>query len=1847
MLVRKSPVAILLTIFLSLASFAALGSDRPAAAAPTSSIEKVTDPPTLNQFPGSTSSHYDSSRFPGRIWTDKTVLDQQGLDDTSPQAGVKPPPIVLGDDELAVVLSARGSTIQVSGEMQAPIDLVLVLDNSRSMAQCVTSDAYCDAPTTYTGSRAYAMTQAVNDAITIIAANNPANRVAVVQFGTGAGTLFPLATPQVVSGTSNYVTLAAPTTSGGTMTFRTASNSMTIGQVGTTVQSTNIQLGIAIGMGILANQTPSTVSGANQRIPNVLVFTDGEPTLSSTAPTWWDVPIGSATQGPSTPGGVQYYGNGFKAALTAAYLKNKINDVYNNPAYNAAMSQSPIATHVYTVGLGLPGLTTDGYNLSLATLDPSSQVGLTTNTMNSGFTSAWATYSASSSVTVPVAAGTNYPVQHPTDTMYDPASTSAGLRYDDAAYEPITADELIDVFKSIAQRMVDTAPNFPVKVDPGAAASSGYITFTDPLGPFMQVTQMTRISVCPTTAGITELMNCQPQWFDNPVAADLGGGVTRYTFKGEVEASVLAGPANVDQIIITVRRFQSLARGDEVTVQIPAALLPLRYASVVVDQAGNPLEMTQYVAQPLHVYYKAAPKPGVLAALADPVSLNVGGSLDGTALAAYIASNTYDGKVRFYTNSFADDGQGNLGAGTTASWHPSERNGYYRFGFDTPLYADGSLSNPLTKAQWDALGPNDPVWYYSVEYFYTDDSMTGVVKTTPAQQTTKALLQAAAALIPGGAKVVDQGGFMIAQADLLDLGRPGHLDHPKCLDLAWVDGNPVCQDVVESPAPGNLTGTADMNRLTTFDSATVSTALGNNGYLAAPVPGALAIRKNVSAANGLNPDPDMVFSVQVDLKDSGGAPLGGTFFYNVVNLSDTTTPVATGQFTPGGTVGLRGGQQVTIVGLPDGATYSISEKNLSPGYALTSSSGATGTIAWDGQPSQAVLTNTYSPAQVDLKEPAVAKVLDGRDWAGSDVFRAMLCPQGAAVSACEFAQFAPDGPRHGTASFASRTFTAPGTYDFLITEDDDQRIEGVSYSGAVYRWTVVVADDGSGKLTSTQSMVQLRDDGAVAVSPAASVTEASFTNTYDADALTASLTARKMIDDDSLGSLRAPRRVYDFGFEYLGADLPGGPATALDQPPTFADADGSGIAWAQNDGAQLTSSVLSFTGDDIGHAFYYRASEKVGTNASVTYSDAVWYWRVAPVVADGGAMALGITHCRADSTNPHACDPGSGKYSTTQEEDRVFINEYSPAPAVVDLLGSKTVDGRPWVTGERYSFTLAPNDAETVSAIAAGSIEMPVDGDMTVSAAGTPGSRVPAAFSFGGLKFSKQGSYQFVVTEEVPGQPLGGVSLDERAIVYQVVIGDVNRDGTLTAAVTIQGDEGAAGTAQFVNRYRAASHDGGIDVIKTLTGRSPVLGEFAFTIESADQASCDKMSSLPAGQCSLTVPNGAGGDPTSAQVRGEFNITQDDIGQVYSFTVREADTHVPGVTYDDAVFYVTLETKYDEATSDLYVVTTVRQGDADGKVVDVFDSRDGDQPTLNFTNDYEAAPVTVEPTFSKVLAGRDWSSDDAFTFEWTTLTDGAPKPGTTTVTVTNVTQAAEFSFGSLTFDQPGTYTYSVREVVPDRPVPGMLYDDIAAVVTVVVTDEGQGQLVATMSLDGNQQFVNRYAPAWLTLRATVYDRTGASDPKNPAAVTLTAEDGRTAVTGNGTGRGATGGVERATVLGSDYSLGASELTGYDAGTFTCTGEDADGRVISVALVNGVVSVPSGTHVTCTIEYRPSGGRSPQGAPDMPPGAQQGPPPAGAHTGGQVTEGAAALPIIVAGLGAVLVAWRRKLTAEAD
>lgn len=129
-------------------------------------------------------------------------------------------------------------------------------------------------------------------------------------------------------------------------------------------------------------------------------------------------------------------------------------------------------------------------------------------------------------------------------------------------------------------------------------------------------------------------------------------------------------------------------------------------------------------------------------------------------------------------------------------------------------------------------------------------------------------------------------------------------------------------------------------------------------------------------------------------------------------------------------------------------------------------------------------------------------------------------------------------------------------------------------------------------------------------------------------------------------------------------------------------------------------------------------------------------------------------------------------------------------------------------------------------------------------------------------------------------------------------------------------------------------------------------------------------------------------------------------------------------------------------------------------------------PTVTVTNTYTPTAYEAEFKGSKELSGRGWKDSDTFNFTLT-ASGNAPMPAegtngnTKTVTV-NEDNAADFSFGEITFTQPGTYKYTIRE--DKGSIPGVSYDGSTYTVTVVVrADKGK--------LDGAVTYVkNSSAP---------------------------------------------------------------------------------------------------------------------------------------------------------------------------
>lgn len=126
-------------------------------------------------------------------------------------------------------------------------------------------------------------------------------------------------------------------------------------------------------------------------------------------------------------------------------------------------------------------------------------------------------------------------------------------------------------------------------------------------------------------------------------------------------------------------------------------------------------------------------------------------------------------------------------------------------------------------------------------------------------------------------------------------------------------------------------------------------------------------------------------------------------------------------------------------------------------------------------------------------------------------------------------------------------------------------------------------------------------------------------------------------------------------------------------------------------------------------------------------------------------------------------------------------------------------------------------------------------------------------------------------------------------------------------------------------------------------------------------------------------------------------------------------------------------------------------------------------PTVTVTNTYTPTAYEAEFKGSKELSGRGWKDSDTFNFTLT-ASGNAPMPaeGTTgntkTVTVSNKNDADSFSFGKITFTQPGTYRYTIRE--NSGSIPGVSYDGSTYTVTVEVTEgtgENKGTLVGTVT----------------------------------------------------------------------------------------------------------------------------------------------------------------------------------------
>ncbi|AQS52635.1 Collagen adhesin [Jeotgalibaca dankookensis] len=290
------------------------------------------------------------------------------------------------------------------------------------------------------------------------------------------------------------------------------------------------------------------------------------------------------------------------------------------------------------------------------------------------------------------------------------------------------------------------------------------------------------------------------------------------------------------------------------------------------------------------------------------------------------------------------------------------------------------------------------------------------------------------------------------------------------------------------------------------------------------------------------------------------------------------------------------------------------------------------------------------------------------------------------------------------------------------------------------------------------------------------------------------------------------------------------------------------------------------------------------------------------------------------------------------------------------------------------------------------------------------------------LTYTKPGDYTYTIREVLGEQ--GGMIYDDATYGVRVTVVDDGEGKLLTEAIYQDGP------ASFTNKYASAPGDLVLEASKILTGQELTAEQFSFELLD-DQ-----------GEVLQTVQNNGNGQVI-------FDALHYDQTGEFDYRIREVKGQQGGMTYDTREFAVKV------------IVQDNRQGQLIAEAVYT------DGPAV-FKNDYQAAPDRAVIEAKKILEGQQLVADQ-FAFE---LVDAK---GDVLQTKYN-NENGQVIFDELTYDKTGEFTYTIREVKGSQG--GVTYDPTNYQVVVVVTDDGQGQLTATVNYsDGPAVFTNIYVPA--------------------------------------------------------------------------------------------------------------------------------------------------------------------------
>ena len=675
-------------------------------------------------------------------------------------------------------------------------------------------------------------------------------------------------------------------------------------------------------------------------------------------------------------------------------------------------------------------------------------------------------------------------------------------------------------------------------------------------------------------------------------------------------------------------------------------------------------------------------------------------------------------------------------------------------------------------------------------------------------------------------------------------------------------------------------------------------------------------------------------------------------------------------------------------------------------------------------------TNTYAAKEAKLQLEA-KKVLNGKAIEAGQ-FEFELKENGTVLHTVS-------NDANGKIQFPELTFTKEETRTFTISEKAGD-VAGVEYDPNAYEVTVVVKDNGQGQLVAT----------------ATGADNLTFTNVYKAKPAKATITATKVLNGKALEADK-----YEFELKEGNKVV----ATAKNA------ADGT-----------VTFPVISY---DAAGPHTYTITEKAGSEKGVTYDTAKH--EVTVNVTDNGQGEL---------------------VADVKDNNPTFTNTYKAATTTATITATKVLNGKA-LEADKYEFELKEGDKVVATAKNA------ADGTVT----------------FPAISYDAAGPHTYTITEKAGSE--AGVTYDTATHEVTVAVVD-NGAGELVATVTDN-------NPTFTNTYKAATTTATITATKVLNGKALEAGKYEFELKEGDKV-VDTATNAADGTVTFkdieyaavenhtyTISEKAGseGGVTYDTATHEVKVAVTDNGQgqlvaavtgnnptftntykatpakatitatkvldgkaleadKYEFELKEGDKVVATAknAADGTVTFEAIE--YAVAGDHTYTISE-KAGSEGGVTYDtakhevkvaVVDNGAGElvatvtdnNPT--FTNTYKAASATVNITAKKVLNGKALEAGK-YEFE---LKEGNEVIGT-------ATNAADgtVTFEAIKYAAAGDHTYTITEKAGSEA--GVTYDKSTHNVTVKVTDNGQGQLVADVK-DNNPTFTNTYKATSTTATIT-------------------------------------------------------------------------------------------------------------------------------------------------------------------